>query len=657
MTPIKNIGILAHVDAGKTTVTERLLFEAGAIASAGDVDEGNTVTDSMELERKRGITIRSSTTSFYWKDQKINIIDTPGHMDFFAEVERVFGILDAAVLVISAKEGVQSQTRIIFQQLKRMKIPVLLFINKIDRNGVELEPLYGQIKVELDDRLAIMQKVIHGGTSTPAILDEAPMADDILHCLFERDEMLAGKFLNDQPISEDEYKQSFLATVQSGDVFPVFHGAAAKGIGIPSLLDAIDRLLPSYKIPSLDTLSGYVYKIDRDAKWGKTAYIKLFSGCLSIRQNVDISNKNRAGFKIRQLFKLENSSFHPAEKVDCGDIAILPNADPLSIGDILGAPFRAMPVVSREKPTLQVSLQPIVSGDRSKLIQAIYELTEEDPLLQCSILQETNEITIHIYGKVQIEIIQSLLKERYGLEALFGSLLTIYKECPTQAGEAIINMGVKPNPYYASIGLRIEPLPIGAGIEYESLVSYGYLNSSFQNAVQQGVEKACRSGLNGIELTDAKITFFYAQYASPVSTPSDFRHLAPYVMEAAIRKSGTELLEPLCSFHMEIPADCGGRAIHDVLEMGGTIQNMSPIVSRMAISGIIPADTSREYAAEVIAYTEGKGLFLTEPAGYGKLDRDLGDFPTAYSSEPDRLRYLFLKAEREEEAKRGGNQE
>ena len=639
---IINLGILAHVDAGKTTITESMLFRSGTICSAGRVDDGTTITDSMSLERQRGITIRSSTISFEWNETKINIIDTPGHMDFIAEVERSLCVLDGAILVISAKEGVQVQTRVIFQTLRKLKIPTLIFINKVDRTGVCLNELYTDIKEQLTPDIVIMQ-ILDGLASNDILIsDYASISDAATEKLLDLDESLAEKFILNQPIAEKEYNTSFLSNIASCKLFPVLHGVALRNIGTEQLLNAIANYLPVNTATDQGELCAFVYKIDRDEQMHKRAFARVFGGSLKVRDTVAVEGCEEK-FKIKKLEYIRNGKIVSAERVLCGDIAVISNVQNIRIGDVIGSRNRHLPQISMAQPSLQTSVIPLNHEHRSRLIQALFELTEEDPLLRCEVDKYTEEITMQLFGEVQMEVIQALLEERYHLNIQFGELMTIYKERPKRAADTVIHIEVPPNPYWASVGLSIEPLPLGSGLVFESKVSYGYLNKSFQSAVSDSVKSACEQGLFGWAVTDLKVCFTYALYYSPVSTPSDFRHLTPLVFEQALIKAETELLEPFMDFELHIPKEYSSKVMYDLQQMRARIERIDAEKDETMMYGRIPTETSKSYQVQLTSYTNGKGVFLINPCGY-----DIYVGMPLYKARKenaitDKIRHLFLK--------------
>lgn len=641
---IINVGILAHVDAGKTTVTEGLLYESGVIDKLGRVDDGTTVTDSMDLEKNRGITIKSSTISFNYKGVKVNIIDTPGHMDFIAEVERSLRILDGAVLVISAKEGVQLQTKIIFDTLLRLRIPTIIFVNKIDRDGVNIEKLYKDLSSKLSPNFILMEKlkINEGSFEIVSIDEDINFREKFYSSLLDLNDQLGKKYLNEEEITSKDYDMAFLDGVKASRLFPLFHGSGLKNIGIDKLLDGIITCFTNGTNEARDKLSAYVYKIDRSIKSDKLTYLKVFGGTINARDVIRINGSDRT-LKIKSLRCLSNGKLITTDSVAWGDIAVVVNDKQLKIGDFIGDKPKLGVNIDMAKPALKVSVSPSIERERSKLIDALMELTEEDPFLDYEIMDSTGELVLKIFGQVQMEVVEAVLKDRYGIEIEFGQVKTIYKERPKKRSEATIYMGPGPNPYWATIGLSIEPLPIGSGLVYETNISYGYLQRPFQMAVRDGVENACKEGLLGWELTDLKVVFIHGEYSSPVSTPSDFRNLAPYVFWQALNNSETQVLEPYFKYTLQVPNEYCGRAIGDLEKMRASINSIDALVDFTNISGRIPVNTSKSYQADLLSYSNGEGIFITEPCGYDLSKEDPLNDNVRVDKNVEILRYLFQR--------------
>lgn len=644
-----NIGILAHVDAGKTTLTESILLRGGAISSAGRVDDGTTVTDSMELERQRGITIRSASVSLFWEGVKINLLDTPGHVDFIAEVERALQVLDGAVLVLSAREGVQVQTRVLFRALARLKIPTILYLNKLDRTGADLEAVYARIQELLTPCAFPLQHPTGVGSASVTLEQGVPFDDAFQSFLLDSDAVLGEKYLSELPLTAEDYEAALGRCVRECKAYPILHGVALKGLGTEELLTSIVQLFPGTEsVPQKGTssedspLAAQVFQIYRDAKLGRLACLKVTSGQLALRDSLLLPDDGSA-VKVRHLYCPEQGRIVPTDIVPAGDIAFLAGMPELRIGMTLGG-GKALPSVSLGVPTLETAVTAENLQDRSRLIDALEELTDEDPFLASTVDPISGEISIRLFGEVQLEILSALISERYGIAVRFGTLTTLYMERPAGTAEGRIPIYTSPNPYYAMVALRISPLPPGTGLQYETGVSFGYLTVSFQNAVQEGVEKACLHGLWGFPVTDAKILLFDAHFCSVNSSPSDFRKLTPYVFEQALQRAGTVLMEPILHYQLRVPAGCGGKAAFDLREMRGTIDKMESCGEELIFTGQIPAQTCTRYPAQLSAYTNGLGIFLTQSGGYGDYPGEPVRRPFSRMEEENRVRNLFINA-------------
>ena len=618
-----NIGIVAHVDAGKTTVTENLLYLAGVIKEIGRVDSGNTQTDSMELERKRGISIKSSPTSFNWNDVKINIIDTPGHVDFISEVQRSLSVLDGAVLVVSAKEGVQSQTRVLFDTLKSLNIPTLIFINKIDRIGVNLKKLIRELKTSLSNKIVRLQNVYDEGNkevSLSKLYEHSIIDEDIMNVLSELDDDILESYLNDINLCEKtiENKVSFYS--KKGSLYPVLFGSALLGIGIKELLDAVPKYLPFSNSNKNNTVSGVVFKIQREGMNEKKIYIRLYEGEICLRDTIKIANKDTLE-KIHRINIIENGKLIEASNVSAGDIAVLYNIKSLEINDVLGSECEKFKAVNISKPTLTTRVLPVNKEDKNRLFTTLTLLTEEDPLLEINTDGMENEIHINLFGEIQMEILKSLLLDKYNIEVNFLDTTTIYKETPRDMGSAVFY--INKNPFSAGVGIKVEPIGRGKGLEYVTEVSFGSLEKPFQNAVKEAVLQTCKQGLLGWEVTDIKVTFNFSQYDSVCSTPSGFRNLTPMVLMEALDNAKTELLEPYYKFELKVPKSMSGKAISDLEKMRAAFDETNIKGNEFVVKGLIPVDTCKTYSLRLASYTEGKGLFYTKLYGYKKGSLDL----------------------------------
>jgi len=599
-----NIGIIAHVDAGKTTLTENILFLGGAIAQVGRVDKGNTQTDSMAVERRRGISVRAAATSFYRNGIKFNLIDTPGHVDFVAEVERNLAVLDGVVLVISAKEGLQSQTRILMDTIKAKQIPTVIFVNKIDRLGADVAKVVQDANEYMDGRLVVTQRITESG-QVCALTDNAfmEMAADTL---YNYDDTLMHKFANNEEITPVEFFESLTHHTKSGQLYPVFFGSALHGIGVENVLDALPSYLPAASGDSTAPLSAVVFKVDASGE-RRLVYVRIYDGAIHIRKPVHFCG-DTIGFP--RLYGLVNGRLTPATVIEAGDIAVV-GAYGLKAGDVLGAPNSITRSVRLGFPTLKVAVVPTDPSQRQELYNALSLLADEDPLLSLSI---EDSLTVQLFGEIQMEILREILAERYKIAAEFTAARTIYMETPT--GPARVEIRLGSTIFRAGVGLSIEPLPLGSGLVYSSNVPLGQLEKSFQAAVEEAVVSTCKQGLYGWEMTDMHVVFDYSDYDSVTSTPSDYRKLVPLVLMQAAQDAGIALLEPIMDYELRIPGGAISKAMYDLRMMNATIDGTTSTGENALITGQIPADACRGYGAKVGSYTEGRGAFLTKFGGY-----------------------------------------
>ncbi|WP_195598852.1 tetracycline resistance ribosomal protection mosaic protein Tet(O/32/O) [Longibaculum muris] len=635
---IINLGILAHVDAGKTTLTESLLYTSGAIAELGSVDEGTTRTDTMNLERQRGITIQTAVTSFQWEDVKVNIIDTPGHMDFLTEAYRALSVLDGAVLVISAKDGVQAQTRILFHALQKMNIPTIIFINKIDQNGIDLQRVYQSIKDKLTSDMIVMQEVSLSPQISMTDISDLDKWDMIIS---GSDELLE-RYVAEDSLDIQELQYEKCKRTRCCSLFPVYHGSAKDNLGTEKLIEAITETFITETDDIQSELCGYVFKVEYTERKKRLSYLRLYHGTLHLRDTLLLSKKEK--IKITEMCIPSNGEIVPVDHACPGEIVILAD-DTLKLNDILGneklLPHKTR--IDNPMPLLRTTVEPQKPEQREALLNALTEIADTDPLLHFDIDTVTHEIILSFLGKVQLEVICSLLEEKYHVGVAMKEPSVIYLERPLRKAEYTIHIEVPPNPFWASVGLSIEPLPIGSGVQYESRVSLGYLNQSFQNAVMEGVLYGCEQGLYGWKVTDCKICFEYGLYYSPVSTPADFRLLSPIVLEQALKKAGTELLEPYLHFEIYAPQEYLSRAYHDAPRYCADIVSTQIKNDEVILKGEIPARCIQEYRNDLTYFTNGQGVCLTELKGYQPA---IGKFicqPRRPNSRIDKVRHMFHK--------------
>jgi len=595
------MGIVAHVDAGKTSLTEWLLHAAGVIDRVGRVDDGNTRTDSMDLERERGITIRSAVVSFELGDLTVNLIDTPGHSDFIAEVERALSVLDGAVLVVSAVEGVQPQTRLLMRTLTRLRIPTLLFVNKIDRVGARYDELLADIARLLTDGAVPMGSVTDLGLRS-ASFELFPLENKALgETLAEHDDDFLARYLDDEKTDHAEELRRQVARTQ---VHPVYFGSAMTGAGIAELIDGIRSWLPRATGSTEDCLRARVFKVERGEAGQKIASARVVTGTLASRTAVEVHPVQGSSYWARpsavELF--ERGSRRPVDQVEAGQIVALRGLKNIRIGDQLGVRGEDLGRLFAP-PTLET----VVSArDRVKLFQALTQLAEQDPLIQ---VRKADDITVSLYGEVQKEVIASLLETEYGVEVTFSATKPIHVERLNGVGAAYREITAADNPWAAGVGFRVSP--VAEGIEYGLDVELGALPRAFHTAIEETVRRTLRQGLYGWEIPNCRVDLTHTAYWSPVTVAADFRRLVPLVLMQAIAEAGTSVLEPVNHFELHIPAETISRVLAHVAEHRGVVTGTTLTQSQAYLEGTIPAASTHAFESHLSTLTHGEALVST----------------------------------------------
>jgi ribosomal protection tetracycline resistance protein len=613
-----NLGILAHVDAGKTSLTERLLFSAGVIDEIGSVDAGNTQTDTMALERQRGITIKSAVVSFAIGDVTVNLIDTPGHPDFIAEVERVLSVLDGAVLVVSAVEGVQAQTRVLMRALQRLRIPTLLFINKIDRRGAQPERVLQSIAEKLTPAIMPMGTTSEVGTSgacfTPYGAADADFAAQLVDLLADHDDGFLAAYINNQAdVSYCELRSKLAAQTRQARVHPVFFGSAMTGAGVDALIAGIKALLPAAEGDAHGPVSGTVFKIERGQAGEKIAYVRMFSGTIRVRDRARFGHDNEG--RITAISMFEHGTATPSASIAAGQIGKLWGPGTIQIGDTIGVARAAAEHHAFAPPTLETIIGPRHPADRGALHTALAQLAEQDPLINMRRDDQRQELFVSLYGEVQKEVIQATLANDFGIAVDFLETTTICIERPIGTGMAVEMLGKEPNPFLATMGLRIEPAPINAGVLFrleakvETLPLFLYKTvEEFQRAIEDTVNETLRQGLYGWQVTDCIVTMTQSGYVSPSSSARDFRLLTPLVLMTALQQAGTVACAPMHRFHVEIPADTLGAILPALARLRAVPHTPVMRDSVCLLEGDIPAAHVHALQQQLPGLTRGEGV-------------------------------------------------
>ena len=611
-----NIGILAHIDAGKTSTTERILFEAGAVQDLGSVDTGTTLTDSLAQEKQRGITIQTAVTAFRIGDVHVNLVDTPGHPDFIAEIERTLDVLDAAVLVVSAVEGVQAQTRVLFRALKRRAIPFLIFANKIDRMGARSTDLIDEICTRLTPDALPLGSVSKLGERDADYVPFEVFPDDIVWTLAENDnEILTQTVERDGRVDPDLLKSSLKRQVRAGSIHPVVFGSAITGAGTDKLITTIGELLSIEYKESQSEPRGTVFKIERASQGEKVCYVRMFDGELKAREKVIVGGKEH---RITAIQVFDQGYVHSRESMSSGDIAKVWGLSEARIGDWVGEEDNRDRGNYFAPPLLETSIRPLDPKERGKLYSALAQLAEQDPLINLRQDDNAGLLFVSLYGEVQKEVIEETLISDFDIKVEFGESSIIHIERVVDTGLAYDEA---PSPFIATIGLRIDPLPEGAGNQFDLEINPGTVPASFMRAVQEAAEITLRQGIYGWQVTDCKVTVTesirHRDWAT--STAADHRKLAPLTIMDALKSAGTTVCEPVQQFYLECPSDCVGVVITEILLLRALPDEQVEKGEISVVEGTIPAVKVQEAQKLMPGLTRGEGFIETNFSHYAPV--------------------------------------
>jgi ribosomal protection tetracycline resistance protein len=607
-----NLGILAHVDAGKTSLTERLLHSAGVIDEIGSVDAGSTQTDTLALERRRGITIKSAVVSFAVDDVTVNLIDTPGHPDFIAEVERVLGVLDGAVLVVSAVEGVQAQTRVLMRTLQRLRIPTLVFVNKIDRRGARYDGVLRAVAERLTPAVVPMGTVAGLGAREARFLPGIGAYD----VLADQDDDLLSAYVEGR-VGEDLLRRALVAQTRQALVHPVYFGSAVTGAGVPELITGIKELLPAADGDPEGPVSGTVFKVDRGPAGEKVAYARLFSGTLGIRDRVPFGEARTEG-RVTAISVFDGGTETRWEAVPANRIAKLWGLADIRIGDALGEPRKAHGHFFAP-PSLETVVVPGPDTDARSLHLALTQLAEQDPLIDLRHDEVRQETSVSLYGEVQKEVVQATLAEEFGLDVTFRETTPLCIERPAGSGAAAEFIKKDANPFLATVGLRVDPAPVGSAVAFRLEVELGAMPYAFFKAVEDTVRDTLHQGLEGWQVTDCTVTMTHSGYwprqshahqgfdKSMSSTGADFRGLTPLVLVEALRRAGTQVYEPMHRFRIEAPADTLGALLPVLAALRAVPQTTETRADRCVLEGAVPAARVHALEQRLPGLTRGEG--------------------------------------------------
>jgi elongation factor G len=673
---VRNIGIAAHIDAGKTTTTERILFYSGIIHKIGEVHEGTAVTDWMEQERERGITITAAAISTSWNDHQINIIDTPGHVDFTIEVERSMRVLDGVIAVFCSVGGVQPQSETVWRQADRYKVPRIAFINKMDRTGANFYKVHEQMRDRLRANAIAIQLPIGSETEFQGIIDLVHQrayiyANDqgtdiqetdipaelqaqvdeyrvkLIEAVAETDDALMAKYFDGEELTEDEIATGLRKGTVAGTIVPVLCGSAFKNKGVQLMLDAVVDYLPSPSevppiqglLPNGDTverraddnepLAALAFKIMADP-YGRLTFVRVYSGVLKKGSYVLNASKNKKE-RISRLVLMKADDRQDVDELRAGDLGAALGLKDTLTGDTLCDD--ASPVILESlfipEPVISVAVEPKTKNDMDKLSKALQSLSEEDPTFRVRVDPETNQTVIAGMGELHLEILVDRMLREFKVEANVGAPQVAYRETIRKAvnkveGKFIRQSGGKGQ--YGHVVINLEPGEPGTGFEFVSKIAGGTVPKEYVGPAEQGMKESCESGvLAGYPLIDVKATLIDGSYHDVDSSEMAFKIAGSMAMKEAVLKASPVLLEPMMKVEVEVPEDYIGNVIGDLISRRGQIESQSTEQGLAKVASKVPLATMFGYATDIRSKTQGRGIFTMEFSHYEEVPRSVAE--------------------------------
>lgn len=674
---IRNIGIMAHIDAGKTTFTERVLFYTGKKHKIGETHEGSADMDWMEQEKERGITITSAATTCFWKGSKINIIDTPGHVDFTVEVERSLRVLDGAVAVFDGQAGVEPQSETVWRQADKYHVPRLCFVNKMDKMGADfymsldsirnrLSPkaVAAQLPIGCEDHLSgvidLLEKKAYefkgnnGENLTEVEIPEDLKANvekyraELIERAVECDEAVMEKYLNGEEIEIAEIKKAIRKGCINNQIYPVLCGTALQNIGIQLVLDAVNEYLPSpLETPEIEAIdvddpekkhkiladdnepfAGLAFKIATDPFVGKLCFVRVYSGVLTAGSyivNTKTGNKERIG----RLVRMHANHREEVKEIYAGDIAAVIGLKNTTTGNTLCAESRQVFLenIVFPEPVIKIAVEPKTKADQEKMGVALQRLAEEDPTFRVETDEETNQVLISGMGELHLDIIVDRMKREFGVEANVGNPQVSYRETITKTAEAehkyVKQSGGKGQ--YGHCSLRVEPQEPGKGYEFVDEVKGGVIPKEYIPAIEKGVREALQSGVvAGYPMVDVKVAVFYGSYHEVDSSELAFKMAGIFAFKDACQKAGAVLLEPIMKVEVSTPEDYMGNIIGDLNSKRGQIEEMSDRPNNIKlIHAKVPLAEMFGYATALRSMSQGRANYSMEFSNYNEVPRNI----------------------------------
>lgn len=674
---IRNIGIIAHIDAGKTTTTERILYYTGRTYKIGDIDEGTTVMDWMEEERKRGITIVSAATTAFWRDYRINIIDTPGHVDFTAEVERSLRVLDGGITVLDAEEGVQSQSETVWRQADKYKVPRICFVNKMDKLGADFFATVKSIEDKLGANPAIMVLPIGREQEFKGIFDllnmksyvwtgeelgakfnvsediPSDMKDQIeeyrnklVEKISETNDSLLEKYLNGEKPTVEELKKALRQAVISYKLVPIFAGSSLRNKGVQPLLDAVIDYLPSPQdlkevkginpktqkeevrqlIPD-ESFSGLAFKIQNDPHVGKLTYFRVYSGKVVAGSYIYNSSKDKQE-RVGRVLLMHANQREELKEARAGEIVALVGLKETGTGDTLCEATKPIILekISFPEPVISLAIEPKTKSDQERLGLALKRLMEEDPTFQVKTNHETGQTIISGVGELQLEVKVNTMKSDFNVSANVGAPQVAYKETINKIAEAegkyIRQSGGRGQ--YGHCFLRIEPKPRGEGFEFIDAIKGGAIPAEFIKSVEKGVVETMANGiLLGYPMVDMTVTLYDGSYHEVDSSDIAFKIAASQALQAATKKADLTLLEPIMKIEVTTPSEFMGDVIGDLSAKRAQIMGTEDRNKATIILAMVPLSELSGYATTLRSMSQGRASYYMEPSHYEEVPKNI----------------------------------
>ena len=672
---VRNIGIAAHIDAGKTTTTERILFYSGVVHKIGEVHDGNAVTDWMAQEKERGITITAAAISTSWKDHQINIIDTPGHVDFTIEVERSMRVLDGVIAVFCSVGGVQPQSETVWRQADRYKVPRIVFVNKMDRTGANFYKVYDQIRDRLRANAVPIQIPIGSESEFTGIVDlvrmrakiytndlgtdieDAEIPEEVLEqaeeyraklieSVAETDDALTEKYLEGEELTEAEIRTALRQGTIAGTIVPMLCGSAFKNKGVQVLLDAVIDYLPApIDVPPIqgtvadgtvverrasdeEPFSALAFKIMADP-YGRLTFIRIYSGVLKKGSYVLNTTKNKKE-RVSRLIVMKADDRLEADELRAGDLGAALGLKDTFTGDTLCEENSQVVLESLyiPEPVISVAVEPKTKQDMEKLSKALQSLSEEDPTFRVSVDSETNQTVIAGMGELHLEILVDRMLREFKVEANVGAPQVAYRETIRKAvkaeGKFIRQSGGKGQ--YGHVVIQLEPGDAGSGFEFVSKIVGGTVPKEYISPAEQGMKEACESGiLAGYPVIDLKATLVDGSYHDVDSSEMAFKIAGSMAIKEAVTKASPVMLEPMMKVEVEVPEDFLGDVMGDLNSRRGQIEGMGSEGGISKVSAKVPLAEMFGYATDIRSKTQGRGIFSMEFSHYDEVPRNVAE--------------------------------